>query len=154
MIIELLDIGSDGLDVEGEVPVEALECREEDPVRCISPIACRLHCQIVTDELLVDGTLSAELALRCRRCDCRFSGQLDALLYHFDLALDPMPESVDLTADIREAIILAFPSHPICRETCKGLCAQCGTNLNDETCGCQPPADDRWGALESLEGKE
>ncbi|MEQ1877787.1 MAG: DUF177 domain-containing protein [Bdellovibrionia bacterium] len=37
---------------------------------------------------------------------------------------------------IREIIALAEPSQPVCREGCKGLCATCGTNLNEESCRC------------------
>ncbi len=153
MILLLNDIGEEGLDVEGALAPEVLESREQDPVRCVTPIHCQLHCQIVDETLLVDGCLSAGVALRCRRCDCLFEGAVENRAYHFDQELVPMPESVDLTEDIREAMILAFPSYPLCREGCKGLCAQCGTNLNETKCTCQPPADGRWGALESL-GKE
>ena len=63
-------------------------------------------------------------------------------------------ESVDLTEDIRESIILAFPHYPVCKPECKGLCPQCGENLNRQTCSCQPPADDRWAGLEGLKLKE
>ena len=155
MIIELADIGPDGLDVAGEISEEVLGCQPEDPVRCTGPIHCEVHCQIVDTELLVDGTLSAPLEMRCRRCDGIFAGKVKNLAYHYDESLDPMPESVDLTDDIRESMLLAFPSYPVCRESCKGLCAQCGTNLNVGTCDCKPPADMRWGALDRLElGKE
>ena len=150
MIIGLADIGPDGLDVSGEVPESALGCHAEDPVRCTGPVHSELHCQIVDQELLVDGTLSASLEMRCRRCDCTFTGVLENVRYHYDLALDPMPESVDLTDDIRESMLLVFPSYPVCAESCKGLCAQCGANLNEEACGCKPPADVRWGALDRL----
>ena len=150
MIIELADIGPDGLDVTGAVPEEVLGSQADDPVRCTGPVECELHCQIVDREFLVDGSLSAPLEMRCRRCDCTFAGALDRIAYHYDLELEPMPESVDLTNDIRESMILAFPSYPVCRESCKGLCAQCGANLNEEACGCKPPADVRWGALDRL----
>ena len=155
MMIALMDIGPDGLDVEGTLPAEVLECGADDPVYCTGPIAYDLHCQIVDLELLVDGSLSAPIEMRCRRCDCLFPGQLDHVAYHYDQELDPMPESVDLTEDIRESMILAFPSYPVCQESCKGLCPQCGTNLNVGTCDCKPPADVRWGALDCLvSGKE
>ncbi len=155
MIIALADIGAEGLDIEGEVPVAVLGGKADDPVRCTGPVQCALHCQIVDKELLVDGTLSTPLEMRCSRCDCLFNRALDGLAYHYDEELDPMPESVDLTADIRESMILAFPSYPVCSKSCKGLCAQCGANLNVETCDCKPPADLRWGALDRLElGKE
>ncbi|MFU8779921.1 MAG: YceD family protein [Kiritimatiellia bacterium] len=155
MIIELADVGSEGLDVSGAVPEEVLESRADDPVRCTGSIQCELHCQIVDREFLVDGSLSTALEMRCRRCDVVFTGRLDDLAYHYDQELDPMPESVDLTEDIREAILLALPLYPVCRESCKGLCPQCGTNWNEGICACRPPADVRWGALEGLGlGKE
>jgi uncharacterized protein len=48
---------------------------------------------------------------------------------------------VDITNDIRQEIILAYPMIPICRQTCKGLCAVCGYNLNQGVCHCERGAD-------------
>jgi uncharacterized protein len=39
---------------------------------------------------------------------------------------------VDITDDIRQEIILAYPMIPICQQNCKGLCPVCGQNLNQE----------------------
>lgn len=33
-------------------------------------------------------------------------------------------------------IILELPSKVLCKEDCKGLCPQCGTNLNEQACTC------------------
>jgi len=46
---------------------------------------------------------------------------------------------------LRQRIILSLPAKPLCISECKGLCPDCGTNLNREQCQCnmfQP--DDRW----------
>jgi uncharacterized protein len=52
---------------------------------------------------------------------------------------------------VRESLLLALPMHPLCREDCKGLCPQCGRNLNNGPCGCNTEAgDDRWAALKAL----
>ncbi|MCE9615358.1 MAG: DUF177 domain-containing protein [Lentisphaerae bacterium] len=56
-------------------------------------------------------------------------------------------DCVDLTGDIREAMILAFPGYPVCSPECKGLCATCGVNLNEAACRCAPPDDNRWAIL-------
>jgi uncharacterized protein len=64
------------------------------------------------------------------------------------------PESVDLTPDIRESMILAFPHYPVCSQRCKGLCGRCGINLNREACDCAAPNDDRWAQLDMLEVRE
>ncbi len=48
---------------------------------------------------------------------------------------------------VAEAVVLATPAVPVCDPECRGLCSQCGRDLNDGECGCLPPADERWRAL-------
>ena len=45
-------------------------------------------------------------------------------------------EYIDLTETIRETLILSEPMRVLCRPDCKGLCPQCGANLNDGPCSC------------------
>ncbi len=60
-------------------------------------------------------------------------------------------EEVDLTPLIREQMLLALPTRPLCQEDCRGLCAQCGANLNERDCGCSvEAADSRLAVLRSL----
>ena len=60
-------------------------------------------------------------------------------------------QNIDLLGQVRESILLGIPIKPLCGEDCKGLCLQCGTNLNEETCDCVArPPDPRWAALEAL----
>lgn len=73
----------------------------------------------------------------------------DKALHHEKPALSE-PDAVDLTDDIREAMILAFPRYPVCRSECKGLCGRCGKNLNTGPCACTSPDDNRWTALDGL----
>ncbi len=52
---------------------------------------------------------------------------------------------------VREQVLLTLPGRTLCKETCKGLCAHCGQNLNDASCSCsQTVVDPRWNALEGL----
>jgi uncharacterized protein len=52
---------------------------------------------------------------------------------------------------IREYLLLELPMHALCRQDCKGLCPQCGHNLNSEPCTCNSDAgDERWAALKVL----
>ena len=53
---------------------------------------------------------------------------LDVHYYHGD--------SIDITPLIREQILLNIPSYPLCRESCEGICPQCGSNLNHVSCQC------------------
>lgn len=49
--------------------------------------------------------------------------------------------SIELDDLAIELALVALPVVPLCSEDCKGLCPQCGTNLNRETCSCQPARD-------------
>ncbi|MBA3463828.1 MAG: DUF177 domain-containing protein [Deltaproteobacteria bacterium] len=67
--------------------------------------------------------------------------------------LDVFPyegEHIDLESLFREEFVLAIPYAPLCREDCKGLCPQCGTDLNSGTCTCEKPIDPRLAALKGL----
>lgn len=60
-------------------------------------------------------------------------------------------EHVDLEPVIREQLVLAVPFAPLCREDCKGLCPQCGVDLNVEPSHrCEKPVDPRFAALKGL----
>ena len=58
---------------------------------------------------------------------------------------------IDLGHLVMEQLHLALPMKPLCSETCKGLCPQCGTNLNTGSCNCDPRWEDpRLAALKAL----
>jgi uncharacterized protein len=58
---------------------------------------------------------------------------------------------LDLVDLLREQFVLALPMKPLCSEECRGLCPQCGTNLNTTQCACTPAWEDpRLAALKSL----
>ena len=110
-----------------------------------------LFVQRIDSELLVRGTVRMHFECLCSRCAGRFEWQ--ALDEHLAVAV-PLEDHtdcfVDLTADLREAIILLLPSHPLCHSSCRGLCARCGSDLNRGPCDCRPETDGRWSVLEEL----
>ncbi len=60
-------------------------------------------------------------------------------------------QSIDLAPAVREQVILAAPSSPLCAEECKGLCAVCGNDKNLRDCGCaEVNIDPRWEALKAV----
>lgn len=60
-------------------------------------------------------------------------------------------EEIDLADLVREALLLDIPLKYLCSETCKGLCAQCGQNLNAASCACKPKkGDPRLAVLKDL----
>lgn len=54
---------------------------------------------------------------------------------------------VNLSFWARDAVVEMLPPKILCDAACQGLCAQCGANLNQVSCDCQPPADSRWDRL-------
>ena len=46
-------------------------------------------------------------------------------------------DEVDLTPLVQEQVLLALPTRPLCKEDCRGLCPQCGINLNEHQCDCR-----------------
>jgi uncharacterized protein len=64
-------------------------------------------------------------------------------------------DEIDLTAGVQEHLILALPLRPLCRESCKGLCARCGADLNPGPCGCaDAPDNGPFAALKRLKGPD
>ena len=58
---------------------------------------------------------------------------------------------IDLTDPIREDMIIALPIRPLCDEACKGLCFQCGQNLNLNQCQCRKGEHTMGGPFSILE---
>ena len=69
-------------------------------------------------------------------------GQLD--VFPFD------GERIELEPLFREQFVLAVPYAPLCKDDCKGLCAQCGIDKNTGTCSCEKPIDPRLAGLRGL----
>lgn len=49
----------------------------------------------------------------------------------------PGQKELDLSCDIRDALLLSLPFQLKCKSSCAGLCSTCGTNLNFESCHCK-----------------
>lgn len=60
-------------------------------------------------------------------------------------------KTIDLDPIVREQVLLALPMSAVCGEDCKGLCAQCGQNLNEKQCGCETKViDPRLAPLKNI----
>jgi len=135
--------------VRGAEPPSIMDLDEPD-VHFKQEVAYDFFAQIQGSALLVTGTLRTPATLRCSRCLVVFEQPLavDQFVFHQELHGE---DFVDLTANIREDIILELPQRALCQEDCRGLCPLCGKNLNDGPCQCRPKHEDlRWGALDQL----
>jgi uncharacterized protein len=114
----------------------------------------------------VSGTVTGTASLLCYRCLENYEYPLDLKVREHALWLSDsdLEESgsepseymvldgvLDLETVLRDSISLAFPATRVCDNSCKGLCARCGANLNLETCDCPKGAvDERLKPLEQL----
>ena len=57
---------------------------------------------------------------------------------------------IDLEPLVRDAVLLELPLAPLCSDTCLGLCPQCGTNLQPESCPANAGPADPGGPLDEL----
>jgi len=108
--------------------------------------------------------MQTSLRLECRRClgpvEVPLSQTLELLFVAAQEALDDdvgcyaIPgrgTELDLRGALREELLLAVPRFVECSPDCRGLCPECGANLNAGPCGCRPKRDLRWGALSGLQ---
>jgi len=102
--------------------------------------------------LILQADFSAEISLNCVRCLTDFDHTLDwsfTELYAFDKRSETdsgliLPEDahLDLADLLREYALLEIPINTVCKPDCKGLCFQCGQNLNEKDCGHRPEQSD------------
>ena len=136
---------------EGEIPGSILEIDDENDGRPAGPIRYDLKASLVTGNLLVKGKLEADIEFACFRCGESYKATVKDFEFLRLIKLAVPDECVNLTEDIRESIILAFPTKPLCKPGCKGLCGRCGKNLNKGKCGCASRSvENRWSALDGL----
>lgn len=121
----------------------------------------------------LSGTLSARVPMTCARC---LEGYIEKLERPFAQILarglhteaseeevqlhardldrsELVGDTLDFASILREELMLAIPTKPLCSTDCKGICAGCGAELNVAECTCAPQIDDRWAALAALKGK-
>ena len=97
----------------------------------------------------LSGHIAGRVLSNCPRCLDEFTSQLDRdfrflLMPREARAYDEAGEGVDcysgdeldLSPLVREQAVLALDDSVLCSGACKGLCQECGANLNHETCSC------------------
>ena len=131
-----------------------------------SGIDIQVQVTTIGDDLLFNLTVKGQGIFECDRCCDVFQKEIEGdlkIVYTFDSAkaqgveddeiqlLPPGTSEIELTQDVVDALLLAVPVKKLCREQCKGLCPQCGVNLNEKTCNCRKmDIDPRWEALRNL----
>jgi uncharacterized protein len=122
-----------------------------------------LRFESVFEGILVSGTVRGSAAGECVRClgEVRLAvdADLQELFAYPDRVVDGDEEddvralegdNVDLGPAVLDAVVLALPFQPVCREDCPGLCSECGARLADDPEHHHEVTDPRWAALQGL----
>ncbi|WP_300672336.1 DUF177 domain-containing protein [Desulfoluna sp.] len=145
----------------GCFPVLA-DLEKKGEVRFTTPVAIDLSARITGGQVEVKGTLALTVEQPCGRCLESFSHALTTEIdLHFvpDSAQEHEPQEgeemevelseealiretfegdhIDLTPYLQDEVVMSLPLNPICKDTCKGLCRECGKNLNQGACQCE-----------------
>lgn len=109
------------------------------------------------DNIRVTGRVTAPLALSCSRCLADFTSFVDTsftIIFRKEAATISLAEDelelgemdllsstysgdeIDLTHEIEEQVAMEIPLKPLCDDDCRGLCHECGMDLNTSSCSC------------------
>lgn len=126
------------------------------PVGAIVDVDVRLSS--FSGGIAVRGRVRCPWTGRCRRCSREVTGTVEVAVDERyveasradDEAYRYEGDTIDLAPLVHDAVFLELPLTPLCRDDCRGLCVQCGVDLNDEACECRAPVDPRWAKLAEL----
>jgi uncharacterized protein len=137
-----------------------------------APVDLDLRLEAVMEGVLVTGTAQAVVEGECARCLEPIRDEIEVTfqeLFVYDDHRDALRDQqgddedgetsllqddlLDLEPVLRDAVVLALPFQPLCRDDCPGLCPECGARLADDPDHAHEAAiDPRWAALTELTG--
>ena len=104
-------------------------------IKFVGDISLDSTFQLCGEEILVTTFIKADRQAACARClkDVRdsFDGKLQS-----SYSVRECGDTLDIDEDVREYILLNFPMRILCSDDCKGICVDCGVDLNIDRCKC------------------
>jgi len=134
-----------------------------------APLDLDLRLESVIEGVLVSGTVTAPIEGECARCLGPVTGEVVTDVQELFAYPDSVTEEttsedevsrldgdyLDLEPVVRDAVVLALPLVPLCREDCRGLCATCGERLDELPPGhAHDQVDPRWAALQQYDNSQ
>lgn len=134
MQVEVEEIKSSPLKVIEDIDAQSWDLDSFD-VKFINNIHLEGWFKRIEDNILVKVKVVLCRRIVCSRC---LDSTEQCVDYNFDFhyPLSSLEDTLDIDNDVREEILLNFPTKVLCKPDCKGLCPHCGVNLNLETCEC------------------
>jgi DUF177 domain-containing protein len=169
-VVDLSHLPSEGISIERRVHRSAWQIQERD-WESRDDLTFQIFIGGNPAKASVEGKFNAPIRAHCHRCWQEMEVDLSRNFHLTYLAPDPkrfIQEEVELSNEeldmaylersqlaihemIREQIYLALPMKFLCVQNCRGLCANCGANLNEVECGCAiEQMDPRWASLKVI----
>ncbi|MDO4443392.1 MAG: DUF177 domain-containing protein [Slackia sp.] len=129
----------------------SFSCGPDDYV-AVAPLPYRVVLTNVGGAILVSGSIEGELRTTCGRCLDDMTVQVNGEVEGYFIIegegeapddmdedeFDVLPETheIDLEPLLMAALLVDVPLVPLCSDDCRGICPQCGKNLNEGDCAC------------------
>ncbi len=161
--------------IVSEIPEEGIELELSEDIRSESvkpaaPVQASLKIEKAASEVFIRGVVSGTIELQCSRCLKTFTMDIKSrieVVYHpaesigrdehYELKSDELDmgfyknDTLETGALLEEQLLLHVPMKPLCSPECKGICPQCGADLNMSQCNCDfSEVDPRLRVLEQL----
>lgn len=143
-ISELISDKIESIDINLDFDLDAFKLIQDFNIVEASPISFSGKIYREDKKILIDANFSGEITFRCSRCLSEYKKKISDDI-QFDI-LDTKKENygdnyikgdnLDFSGIIEEAITFALPMKTLCNADCKGLCANCGKDLNKVECSC------------------
>jgi uncharacterized protein len=142
----------------------------DERVKLTAPATVNGKLRLAGNEIFVNGHVDARAQVECDRClkpielpvnadfeleyitGSEYESSEVAELTEAEMSVSVFDgDAIDVDEIVKEQILLAVPTRMLCREDCKGICPQCGTDRNMGECKCvTEDIDPRWAALKNL----
>jgi uncharacterized protein len=142
----------------------------DERVNLATPATVSGQVRLEGNEVLVQGHIETRAQLECDRClkpvelpvsadfaleyitGADYESSSVAALSEEEMSVSVFDgAAIDVDEIVKEQILLAVPARTLCREDCKGICPECGIDLNTGACNCTPKeVDPRWAALKKF----
>jgi len=135
MKIRVRDVVSAGIRLEYVVKPEEINVAGEDFIEPENPIKVVADLQRAGDFILGKLAVTFIGENYCARCLEHVTRE-NTSHYEVELEIHDGDEWLDLGAKVREEMLVEYSPRTLCREDCKGICPDCGADLNTEQCEC------------------
>lgn len=159
MKIRIDDVKKTRIDLNEEEPAghypNLVQMEQAGECSFVEPIKTELSAIWEYDHVRATGKVTSAVQLSCSRCLAEYQLPVSSSFTIFytkstgseleeevelsdqDLiSVSYAGDEINLDSEIAEQVMMEVPFKPLCSESCRGLCPECGADLNAGECGC------------------